>query len=887
MCIVLVAAFFRRTLSRRPVAFSLLLLSAAHFSDATFAQTCPGSEGSADSAGIQCGSDGSPIATDYVIWLENGLRILSPSGHGIHFIGERDISVRMRNPGHNVSVTGSDGGHGAYFQGRGTRQQRLSFSARDITSTGDAVRVVGLTGTTDIRVTGEIKVSGACADADDCAGVFVRLADPSPVPDQVTRISVHDVESTKTGEQSAGIFVDNVGRIEITSTGRIYTTGDAVSGVRVLHQTRSGTDPGSVDVTVHDIETRGEDAYAVTATRFSDSDNPKSPVMNFRVTGEVITKGLRSHGLALEGPDAEFRISITESGSVTVLPEQDAKAIIVTDAGGSGPIGSVKIENRGTVTGEVYAEACLAPEFSNWGRFNSHNLIDLIRTQPVPAQGCTLVDRTTGLTSGRLTNHGIISPGGEGTINRTVLTGDLRQTGQGIIQFDIDWAAGEADFFEILGRADLAGFIKFDVLSDVLAIPVKDSGDALLSGITVLTASGGIQGSLDSTNAGTVILNHSVELNDSLTALSVVSFLDLNPDGLNRNQLNVLAATYASHGESDGFASVMRDLIGETRVAGLRHSLDGLGNEIAGASIQRGLRAVSDFNRNPPTCSPSESRGLLSGLCIGGGTELITERQPGIFDEGGRQARVIRLDAVAIRHFKQFPSRLELALQLDRNSISADSLARSKGNSQKAALRILQPLGRFELSASAALQRSEFNISRQIPYGNSVSTGELRMMANSLQAAATYRTDFRGWQVTPGISVSQSKFSSKPYIESGAGDFSLHVTGSRGKSFEISAGVGLQGSDLDFAWLSGTPVMEFSWKRRNQNPIETDSRYAGSEESFRTTTSPAGAEINADMALNFRTRNQAITGAAGLSYARGVTKGWNALAARLGLIYQF
>ncbi len=80
-----------------------------------------------------------------------------------------------------------------------------------------------------------------------------------------------------------------------------------------------------------------------------------------------------------------------------------------------------------------------------------------------------------------VSNAGVISPGGSGTIETTALTGNLVQTSTGSLAIDLDAASNIADRVDVSGSAALGGSISLSV-----------AGIAINSGtVTVLTAGSG------------------------------------------------------------------------------------------------------------------------------------------------------------------------------------------------------------------------------------------------------------------------------------------------------------------------------------------------------------------------------------------------------------
>jgi hypothetical protein len=96
------------------------------------------------------------------------------------------------------------------------------------------------------------------------------------------------------------------------------------------------------------------------------------------------------------------------------------------------------------------------------------------------AGGVISAPTTIDLGDGTLRNAGALQVGGTGTVGRTVLTGNLSQSGTGRLVIDADLAAGTADRLEVQGTALVGGTV------EVRPISIANAA------VTVLTGTGGL-----------------------------------------------------------------------------------------------------------------------------------------------------------------------------------------------------------------------------------------------------------------------------------------------------------------------------------------------------------------------------------------------------------
>ena len=420
---------------------------------------------------------------------------------------------------------------------------------------------------------------------------------------------------------AAGIFVDSPGTVSVNSTGNISTTGDDVHAIAVKLAPDKSSDTGSVNITANDISTVGNRAYAIWVHRQYDSGKDSRFPINLTLNGDVRTGGWESHGIAIQGNKAEIDVTIKRGGSIFVGPakagwESDSeysdseserlwpRQFTSKNMDGDLGIASASIKNYGTVSGEIYAEGCIAPEFANFGTFNSGPRVNLrlYADADRTARGCGNIGSNPVLTAGTLTNSGTLSPGGLGFIGSTAITADLVQTDSGILELDVDWSKETADFITVNGKAALAGSLRINHLALFSDEQLAELDEGEKTEIKVMTATGDITGLPAVAFSESLLLKQGVRKDAANRNLYVWATPVKRVFGLNQNQRNILAEVTAAKSSNQTIFAAYASLLEKTDLNDLQFELDGLGNEIAGASIQADIRSLFEFSRNSQSC---------------------------------------------------------------------------------------------------------------------------------------------------------------------------------------------------------------------------------------------------------------------------------------------
>lgn len=343
-----------------------------------------------------------------------------------------------------VEVTGNITTHGDYSEGILAQSYNGAVKVEvtgDIT-TGDAtygtgnvadgIRANSQYGSVSITHTGNITTQGVSSD-----GIDADTYSSGDVTVEVTgNITTYGYSSTGIYASSTFVYGDS-GAVTVEVTGNITTDGDSSDGISA--ETYSyDSDAGDVTVTVTgDVTVTGNStgifAWSHTETGYSGN-------IDITLNGGTIS--------STDGSAVEFVAGATNT--LTVYNE-------VTVSGGNGDVvgGSENetIVNYGTLTstGDIDLDGG-DNAFDNMAGaiFNSGDSVDLGDDNP-------------------FTNAGTLSPGGTGTLQTTVLTGNFEQTDTGSLQIEFD-LSGDTDVLEVIGTVDIGGstldLIAYDDIED-------------------------------------------------------------------------------------------------------------------------------------------------------------------------------------------------------------------------------------------------------------------------------------------------------------------------------------------------------------------------------------------------------------------------------------
>ena len=393
----------------------------------------------------------------------------------------------------------------------------------DITSLGD----IAVSGSGSIGINGQsqgdvsITSSGDIASGPNSSVAISALSQSG----DVTIVTTGDIETE--GSNAVGIYATAGATAMLFSYGSIVTRGDGAAGIA------AAGDTGTVVLSTSNIRTYGDSAPGITV--ISDGDAAVASSGNIKTTGvasdgiaamsnngmvAVVNSGdISATGMGSAGIYAASYsgTNVINSGAITGCPcggvvlrtaNGDNNLInfgtIIADLNGSAIemdtvlSGGNLVENFGTVTGNVLMAGVSSSVFNN----NAGALFNV---------GDTVI--------ADVSNAGRLAPGGIGTVETTIMTGSLTQSGSGIFAVDVDGAV--ADRINVSTAADLAGTVSVNFLS----LPA-------LTTYTILQA-----GSLTNNGLGLIAspaLHAQLQFNGN--DLDLVFAIDFTTDRLNPNQ---------------------------------------------------------------------------------------------------------------------------------------------------------------------------------------------------------------------------------------------------------------------------------------------------------------------------------------------------------------
>ena len=834
---------------------SLLLAAALPATQTTAEDICSGKDE------LVLGKSGSPHGgisctnvSDFSIILEDGAAISTTEGRGVSLTGGGNISITTRPEGgysrivsdrdmdtqpqrrhHAISVFGSNS----------ALPGQLNISVTDVWALGegaDAIKVHNYRGDINIASTGTVRVDGP----GPAFGILVDIESLSS-PDSSgysTTIRVHNIishagETDTSNSDVAALKIQTSGGATVVSTGHIRTTGEYSHGVHVNQFIKPNTqDP--VSITVNDITTEGTGSYGVIVNTLNSNSNLSE--IDVFVKGKMKIKGSSSHGVAIGGLNTDVDVEIADTGAV-IVPRSSGSddalqyAIIVLKDHASQPVQSATLTNHGLIDGNVWLESHNIPVFTNRGTFRTHQVIRLAKANGEANE------------VGVLRNYGTIAFGTKGSATATTMTGDLELFGSSTLAFDVDWRNSVADKLTITGSAVLNGRL----LINSISLPTANQK------LAILEASNGFTGTTELTVRNSLFLTYSLEHEDAQSGtdtLFVSASLNPEPDGLNRNQRNVLREVTNSVDASQRIENTYLQLINHIEIEELRFDLDSLGNEIAGAAIQSAhqvsLMAADLF----PACR--QERDAISprncGWVVG---ELGQTNRPRIWEQRGFSESGFSLGTgIAVRS-DDSSIRGGLGLVLSRSRLSLDSLSRTEGSVQALSGHMSGKRGGLEYGLSATIARGSHDIAKVVPVSGSTvsSIGRMSTRSIGIQAKTKVPISAGGIRAAPIAKVNFVRVKSDPYREDGAGDLSLNVHSTATDLVTAGIGMEVQPGSVHVSGIPFSPSLKGFLNRKIKGKINVNSDFRGGTGTFLSTTSLPPTTLDLESSWTFLSRS--------------------------------
>jgi Autotransporter beta-domain len=391
---------------------------------------------------------------------------------GINFTSAGSVTVTTNTGTYAIQTTGA-GGDGIYA--RSTGGAGVTVNSTGDVSSAAANAIHGYSdgaGTVSVTSSGDVQGS--------TYGIYARAA---------TGGDVTVMSDGSTATAGTGIYARNGvggGTVTVTATGDVEGTGGAA--IRAISA------QGGVTVTSTNVTTNGGYA-AIFASSFG------AQAVDINVNGDV--QATNNIGVFAQGNAGAITVDVTgeinaaygvissggASSTITLNDAVNAATVGVRFQNGTtnvlnndaalsggtwaveGGTGNETINNDKTITGNVNLGAG-SNAFNNNATFRPGTTVNL---------GA----------GNALTNAGLLSPGGESTLQATAVTGDLVQTGAGILFVDVSEAGGGADSITVSGTANLSGIVAVNVidLTSSSGSVVIVSAAALASTATLFNAS--------------------------------------------------------------------------------------------------------------------------------------------------------------------------------------------------------------------------------------------------------------------------------------------------------------------------------------------------------------------------------------------------------------
>ena len=847
-----------------------------------------------------------------IITLEDGFQIIGEDAHGIDITADGSCEITINAKGTANLITGGKGKSGILITdgSSDTTTKTITLNVDDVTSGtpnmngdgSDAISVVGVRGSINIKSDGTIRSNGEMINGESNGTVHVRLTGSNVSNLQKTMVSVHNVISDSTyngGGIAAAVMVASPGDATINSTGEISTTKDLITGVYVELRNSQHTNPGSANITVNDITTNGQESHGIRVVRNLNTAVSSIPV-NITVNGELRTKGKSAHGVEVLGPNIDLKLTINEQGSITTEDPADlvqvgdnplpgSKILSTIDSLNSPPasIQSVLIRNYGLIEGGIDIESCMVPELINSGTFNSGETVNLKHA----SVGCGTVNRT--ITTGQITNNGIVSPGGTGTIETTNAITNFVQSDTGILEIDVNWSNLTSDQLNILkdtntgGEATLQGLIRTNNIK--LYTPEQfatlDEGERLT--VTVMSAEGGITGLPQVEFANSLLMKRGINLSNSGKDLQLWISPIKTVTGLNQNQRNILQEVTASYGINDTLSSVYKELLNKTVLSNLQFELDALGNEIAGASIQSTIRSSFHFAQVDSSCTTNHALSISTFLCTDFEISDGKNKRQQSFEERNHHTDFTKAIISTGLQTDNSNTGMELFFGINNTKTVIPNLAHSDGKLKSFWLKIFGTTGPINYKIAAGYSQAKHTITRNIPFNQLTAIGKMHTDNKIVNVEAFYETRADYFILTPFVGIGMVDYHSNAYQESGAGDLSLNVDAVDGKTVQTRAGIKIGTNPIKTSLVNIEPHIHLTAHNASSRQINIDSKFAGSKNIVRSTTNllSSGWEINVGTKL--KSNLSRLIGHAGLSYTQEGNSQSSQTSATMGFMFEF
>lgn len=636
-------------------------------------------------------------------------------------------------------------------------------------------------------------------NGDVTANTLGILARSSSGAGNVTVKSTGDISNSTTAG-TLGIYARNsgIGTINVESTGNVTTRGTS------LYARSSGGGNVSIasvgDVTsrtltgIYGRSTSGNVVISSTGTIDTFGSgifaNATSGVISVESTGDItsLAYGIKSQGgtsstINVDGGTVYGYYAAVQfvAGGTNVL--NNAGALYTTSlttglAANSrvimGSTGNDTVNNYGLVVGSVNLE----------GGTNAFNN---------KSSGWFYSGSTVNVGAGNtLTNEGVISPGGFGTIQTTALTGDFVQTGTGTFTVDIDQSAfltSNNDLLTVSGTADFAGYVFAN------PIAISTTGSVLIStaagGITTMTAE-----AVDT--ATTDFKLQQVGLNELWLSWLPMSVFDLFSGFLTPNQeaTAIYLDTLRQAGPSAALLALIDAVKGLPNEAEILMAIDRLHPEHYLAQVNDTLHSSYFFVNSMMSCpTASGENAVTEGQCLWAKVAGRIFEQDRTNTNIGGDVQAYSVSAGAQVAMGNNNWRLGFAGSYEQTELTTNNDASSEGQRAQGGVVLKNRWGPATMATGVFGGYGMFDTARSIGLaGIDTAQGEQDIRFGGAHTRLTIAEQGNGWYIKPMLDLNATYIEYGGFTESGGGAAALMVAGSSDWVFSARPAVELGGN---------------------------------------------------------------------------------------------
>jgi uncharacterized protein with beta-barrel porin domain len=692
----------------------------------------------------------------------------------------------------------------------------------------------GKAGDVTINNSGELKTEGDGAHA-----LFVES-------------SAGDGGSVNSG--GVGGVGGRAGVVSVTNSGLVTTTGDGSHGI---YARSSGGNAGGASggggggqagaVTVFssgNIAADGAGSFGILAEVVNDPPESEFPFPPFWFPGDpepepdivndvkvTVDDAIVSGG---SGSGAGVKID-TATGAATLENLGTIEAISGLAVSISGR--EVVISNYGTLNGNVAADGTDGTVFSNF------------------AGGILNSGTSLALNGGTLTNYGMLSPGGEGGIETTSLTGNYKQTSTGVLKVDADWEVEHSDRLDIIGAAELNGVVTVNAINFPNAEDPDNTG--LTWSFIILTATEGVTDyGITVTDSAAVDYELLFPDDNTVSLNATINFLgpdDVATELLTSNQKSVGTALNQIVGQG-GDAEFVPDLLGLGTQDELGAALDQLTPAGDAAQISSAMKTGTTFAGQLLSCKTlgdgDQNAFIREGQCV---WVRANVRQ---LDNDGRN-RETGFDETATFYSAgaQFdvggPWRIGAGIGFEDGDLRTGSNARSETERLHLGAVVKYNPGPLLLAASLTGGHGWSDNTRFLSFGgfSDVATSDSVQSFISGRLTGAYLMSRGHWYLKPQIDLAWTHLGRDGYTEVSTGGSALTVQDSDDTVFSVSPSLEL-GSQYALAFGGvARPYVKGGVTWVDNDSFITSAAFAGVPGAAGFTIATTTDEVVADLGL--------------------------------------